>query len=307
MNNLKTNNLDLNIDNYKLDDILNLFNITINFDDNDLKDVKKKVLLMHPDKSGLHKDIFLFYSAAYKLLANIYNTNNEQNNRFSNNNVVEYKPYDNSLDNVNDDTKNLLNNIMKNNSKNFNKWFNTQFEKNVLSSTDDGYSDWMKSTPAEKHDEVDTLDEMHKKLSNHRKNISTLANYDGFHELSHSFGSNGTLITQKDAQYSSGIFGGNLQYDDLRKVYTETLIPVDIDNYNTSNQSIDSYISKRENQNLTPISKEEGLKQLNKEKEGMNTAYMQQNYELLKREQLSKKKNDDFLNNLKLLKNNIFK
>ena len=49
-------NIDLNIDNYELDDILNLFKIDYDFNHDDLKRVKKYVLQTHPDKSKLSKE-----------------------------------------------------------------------------------------------------------------------------------------------------------------------------------------------------------------------------------------------------------
>ena len=65
-------NLDLDIDNYDYEDILNLFKLNINFQEYDLKNAKKQLLNMHPDKSGLDKKYFLFFSAAYKMLYRIY-------------------------------------------------------------------------------------------------------------------------------------------------------------------------------------------------------------------------------------------
>lgn len=305
------NEIDLDINNYKLNDLLNLFNITINYTENDLKNIKKKVLLLHPDKSGLDKSIFLFYTSAFKILVSIYNQNNEQISKYNNNNKVEYKPYEN-IEIIDENSKLILDKIIKNNSNNFNKWFNTQFEK-IIQNNDDGYDEWLKSTPAEKHEDVDTLDEMHKKMTKHRKHrkhINSIAKYDGFHNNIHTFGSNGTLITEKDANFSSGIFCGNFKYDDLRKVYTETLIPVDIDNYNIETNlnklSLDEYKNQRYNQVLTPISETDALKQLEKQQKDMNIAFIQQNYELIKQEELAKKKNNDFINNLKLLKNKFF-
>ena len=44
---------DLNLDNYELKDILNLFKIPENFDEEDLKSAKKTVLMTHSDKSKL--------------------------------------------------------------------------------------------------------------------------------------------------------------------------------------------------------------------------------------------------------------
>ena len=57
-------NVDLNIDNYELDDILKLFKIRVDFDESDLKRAKQIVLKTHPDKSKLSPDYFLFYPLA---------------------------------------------------------------------------------------------------------------------------------------------------------------------------------------------------------------------------------------------------
>ena len=65
--------LDLNIDNYSLDDILNLFKLDINFDKDDMLNAKKIVLQVHPDKSRLDKEYFLFFKKAYSLLYKVYN------------------------------------------------------------------------------------------------------------------------------------------------------------------------------------------------------------------------------------------
>ena len=53
------NNLDLDINNYDLDDLLNLFNLDYNFTGDDLKKTKRKVLMTHPDKTGLEMKYFL--------------------------------------------------------------------------------------------------------------------------------------------------------------------------------------------------------------------------------------------------------
>ena len=55
------NDIDLNIDNYELPDILKLFNISYNFNKEDLKKCKKYVLKTHPDKSNLPKEYFFFF------------------------------------------------------------------------------------------------------------------------------------------------------------------------------------------------------------------------------------------------------
>ena len=54
-------NIDLNIDNYTLDDLLNMFELSHSFNKNDLKRAKRIVLKMHPDLSGLPSEYFMIY------------------------------------------------------------------------------------------------------------------------------------------------------------------------------------------------------------------------------------------------------
>ena len=64
--------LDMNIDNYELNDLLNLFKLDFDFNEDDLKRSKKMVLMTHPDKSKMPKEYFLFFSSAYKIIYSIY-------------------------------------------------------------------------------------------------------------------------------------------------------------------------------------------------------------------------------------------
>ena len=63
---------DLNIQNYDLEDVLNLFKLNYQFTEQNLKQAYKTVLKTHPDKSGLDKEVFLFFKQAYSVLSKIY-------------------------------------------------------------------------------------------------------------------------------------------------------------------------------------------------------------------------------------------
>ena len=63
---------DLDLDNYKLEDILNLFKVPYDFNEKDLKRAYRQVLMVHPDKSKLDAKYFHFYVEAYKILSNVY-------------------------------------------------------------------------------------------------------------------------------------------------------------------------------------------------------------------------------------------
>ena len=86
--------MDLDITNYDYDDILKLFKVGQNFNEEDLKKAKKQVLASHPDKSGLDKSYFLFFSSAYKILFNIYNFREKHSSTTNLNNYKEnYNAY----------------------------------------------------------------------------------------------------------------------------------------------------------------------------------------------------------------------
>ena len=77
MSSIDNSEPDLDLSNYDLQDILNLFQIPENFTEADLKKAKRQVLKLHPDKSRIDSKYFLFYSKAYKVLYSIFEFNNK--------------------------------------------------------------------------------------------------------------------------------------------------------------------------------------------------------------------------------------
>ena len=69
--------MDLDIDNYNLNDVLNLFGLKHDFDEEQLKHAKRVALKTHPDKSGLDKNIFMFFVKAYNMLVSVYKFKNK--------------------------------------------------------------------------------------------------------------------------------------------------------------------------------------------------------------------------------------
>ena len=66
-------NIDLNLENYNLTDLLNLFKLDIYFKEEDLKTAKTMALKTHPDKSRLDQKFFVFFMRAYRRIEQIYN------------------------------------------------------------------------------------------------------------------------------------------------------------------------------------------------------------------------------------------
>ena len=81
----------LNIHMYSFDEILGLFDLSYDISPEDIKRAKKKVLMLHPDKSKLAPDYFLFYKKALDIVFNYYQNNNKQNQSVTPEST-QYKP-----------------------------------------------------------------------------------------------------------------------------------------------------------------------------------------------------------------------
>jgi hypothetical protein len=153
--------MDLEINNYELTDILNLFKLPIMFDEKHLRQAKIIVLQMHPDKSKLPKEYFLFFTKAYKILHEIYRVRfpdekKYKEDKFSYTAVIERelnqnksKTAHNQIDREYHKThEEAYNKIQKMDASNFNKWFNEKFEKFRLhdEEQDNGYEEWFRGT-----------------------------------------------------------------------------------------------------------------------------------------------------------------
>ena len=134
--------VDLDINNYDLEDLLQLFNLPIDFNKQQLKNAKSIVLKLHPDKSGLDPKYFIFYSNAYKNVCKIWEFKSKTERDVNNESTVYVNDDDETSSN-----KIILNKMFEKNSdlkkpENFNKWFK-HFEKMKVTSdrrlkSDDG-------------------------------------------------------------------------------------------------------------------------------------------------------------------------
>jgi hypothetical protein len=223
--------VDLDINNYELNDLLELFNLKTIYDLEDLKTAKKIVLKMHPDKSKLLPEYFLFYCKAYKRLCSLYLIKNKNLQKIE---ETEYtKDIDESIKNV------LDKNIFLQENKNFNKAFNEMFEKHNIKEKQ-GYGEWLKDTY--EHDnkiEFDNNISWDDKINIKKKEMKTLVKYNGVDNLF--FNTSASFIDDEVINNNSDLFS-SLTYQDLKQAHTETLIPVtdeDYDNvlkFNTLNE-----------------------------------------------------------------------
>lgn len=123
--------MDLDLDNYSLDDLLRLFKLRVDFDDDALKAAKQIVLATHPDKSKLPSEYFIFFSKAYKLLHYVHQTKQCKSTTYT----LESDEFKGEVVRQFSATED------------FNKQFNALFEKHFVADeeTRKGHGDWLKS------------------------------------------------------------------------------------------------------------------------------------------------------------------
>lgn len=229
--------LDLCISNYTFNDILTLFKLKIDFDEDGMRMAKRTVLMTHPDKSGLDQKYFLFFSSAYKLLYNVFKVRKTQHGAA----CVPTRAYtssdiDDGLDNS-DMWRELAN------RKDFNKVFNEMFEKHVvMHDADEGHGEWLKEE--EEVIQAKNRNEMDEMIRDKKASLRSMVVYNGISEMG---GDSGTSLTGAGGSNHSSIFS-QLQYDDVREAYTNSVVPVTDDDYNSRKQhsSVDSYRRDRE-------------------------------------------------------------
>lgn len=292
-----THNLDINM--YSFKDILNLFNINGDVELEDLKRAKKKVLMLHPDKSKLSSEYFLFYKKAYEIIFCFFEDKIKQSKQVPNE-KMEY-----SSMNYSKETQDQMNKIMEQMKKReFQAKFNEMWEKNIMVKPDESKNDWFKSEDPQFDLSAPThnsgnLASRFEKLKEQNK----IVKHTDIRSL-HGRGTN--LYDEESNEYIDCDPFSKLKYDDLRKVHKdETVLSVsekDFENVKTYN-SVDHYQRERKKQTLNPIEKSEAEKMIQirqKEKEEM---IRQKQYQATLKSMDNEKKNQQILSSFLRLTN----
>ena len=294
---MSLSDIDLNIENYNYRELLDLLSLRYDFDEDDLKRAKKMVLMTHPDKSKCDKEIFLFMAKVYKLVYQVYITTNKINSFSINSKDTEY---DNDVCNIikdynSNEFKEQLNKFSK--SKNFNTEFNKLFEKYKLSSEEEesGYANWLKEN--EECKIAKNKNEMNEYIENKKRHLSSLIVYKEPSELNNNSINTSNLINKKPEYYESNVFD-KLKYDDVKKVYTETVIPVTHDEYKNKQKftSVGDYKTHRNND----LNKIKYNTQINKNKHITET---ERAYQLVKQDKLIRENYKNIQSNFLRIKN----
>ena len=299
--------LDLDVDNYSLDDLYNLFNISSNsnnnnkvLDEESLKGAKQIVLKMHPDKSQLDSKYFLFFSKAYKRLYSIYEFQNKSDKKTERDLKKDY---------FEDSNKTVLDNMFQTKTelkdpKNFNSWFNDKFDKHKLvdDESNNGYGDWMKSDEGLylENDNV-TQSNMNEAFEKQKKQIQALTVYNGVTVSYASFSGGGSLLGEQSSNFSGSSSG--LGFTDLRQAHIETIIPITQDDYDNipKYKNLNEYKMNRDRVDITPLTTAESERILLQNKSNLDQESAATAYKYAKQAEKAKANQRSFWGDIKQL------
>jgi len=299
---------DLEIDNYDLQDILDLFRIPMDFNEADLKRAKQMVLKTHPDKSKLAPEYFHFYSKAYKMLHSVWEFRKKGDVDGENKNVDYSKRDFNEKD-----KKKMLDNFFDandnfQNKKDFNKWFNSQFDKHKMASELDskGYGDWLKTDedmdePSKNVSMATMGAEFEKKKSKARALVVREEVRDVWETTK--MGAS-ELSSDSPGNFDSGMFS-SLQFQDLQKAHVNSVIPVTNEDFEKTPQfnNVNEYMSFRNGQDIKPLSEQHAQQYLNNKSKKDDELAVRRAYQLAKETEQAKNKTNEFWSGIKLLHN----
>lgn len=235
-----------------LDDLFGLFEmeeLTLE----ELKEAKKKVLMLHPDKNiGRHTDHYYeYFKNAYEKLEAVFLYANRHakevvSKTYQTEDLVEAGFYEYCKQKELKDKK-------------FQKLFNEVFDKVYLAEKD-GHGDWLKEdTPYDKTD-----------LEKSRQKAMTL------------------VVVDREIRTLSDMDQG-----DLKEAYLHTVLPIDAEQVLRDTPkfaSVDAYQKHRTQSYVQPISGKDSMDQLRKQETLENKTALQLSYEHLKKGELQSKK-----------------
>jgi len=297
--------IDLDISNYDLKDIMRLFDIPYNFTENDLKYAKRRMLMTHPDKSGLDPKFFRFYTEAYNMVHTIWEFKQKgstKNTEYSSSFYDEEKA--GILDNWFNENKSL-----NQNKSSFNEWFNQQFDNTRIYNERDtkGYDEWLRNGDAiSVHDTVTDLNKMNQYIDEKKRllreqSLTTRREVQDIWTIGANMSAS-DLSPNAPTDFDSGLFSG-LAYQDLQKAHTESIIPITNEDYDNVQKfhTVNEIIHFRNTQDIQPLNEELSQQYLNDKYKKADDVSIKIAYNLAKQTEEAKKKNVDFWKNLQLL------
>jgi hypothetical protein len=292
-NHPRVHNLDIR--QYSLDEIYALFGVqreTLSIEG--LKKAKQRVLMTHPDKSGMPSDYFIFYKKALEILATDYAEMHRVEQSSKRMNELEHNGYTYSHGGGEDEERMRAVASKAAEGDRFQRDFNRIFEEQMQQKIDDSRNDWFRDDRAtydtSKVGKSSTIQGMSQSMEEIKRQQRAVARYTGgVREMTHHLGTrlyDGQGMDEgTEDQYISGDPFAKLKFEDLRRVHKdETVFQVSESDFNNQKtyKNIEEYGRARSSQQFEQISKQQSemiLQQKEQERAARIQQYQRQTYE----------------------------
>ena len=294
----------LHLASYSFQELLQIFDLSIDFHLEDLKRAKRKLLMVHPDKSNLPPDYFLFYKQAFELIVQYYESNHRQN-QVINESTTTYVP-DMAKEVA---PKEIQTVATKMKPEEFQRTFNQLYEDNMMRRPDAARNQWFtQETPTYVGAENTNINgknmgqafETMKQIQQQQG----LIRYGGVREMSsfsHGRGAHfheGAGDDDDDADDAAGYITSDpfskLKFDDLRKVHKDQTI-LAVSERDLANRpkyaNVEQYNQARSSISLTPLEKQESERILREQEDLFRQKMARKQHEAKLRELEYEKKN----------------
>ena len=297
------------MDAYSFDELLDLFDIrSYDFTVEDLKRAKKKVLMLHPDKSRLGPEYFLFYKKALEIIVQFHDQQNRQN-QVVNESTTKYHATTAAAGSRSVETQ-VKQSISKMDQQEFQSQFNDLFEKNQMAERPDpNRNAWFRSEdPAINN--IETLGKnvnpknMSAVFDSMKQQQSGVVRYRGVQEMVLNNGV-GQLYDHENGdedgqnQYVCSDPFSKLKFDDLRKVHKDqTVFAVSESDLGKMPKysSVDEFQRTRDaTSELSPLEKAEAQRILDQQQRILKEQMLKREYAAKIKSQEYEKKNQSIL------------
>jgi hypothetical protein len=211
----------LNIHMYSFQEILDLFQLPSHFGEQELKQAKRIVLQMHPDKSRLPSEYFLFYKKAFEFVVDYYRDSSKTSVEVPKEEII-YEPIT-----VEKQMSRKIQSTMKEiGAEHFQNKFNRLFEENMSKKVDESRNLWFKNTdPIYSTESVSSASGIAQAINHIKEQSAAIVKHRGVESMV--YGNRGNSLYDNDEEsddYVSCDPFSKLKFDDLRKVHKDQTV-----------------------------------------------------------------------------------
>lgn len=212
----------LNIHMYSFQEILDLFQLPSTFGEQELRRAKMMVLKMHPDKSRLPSEYFLFYKKAFEFVVDYYKESIKTSAEVPKEEIV-YEAL-----NVEKQMSRKIQSTMKEiGTEQFQNKFNRLFEENMAKKIDESQNAWFKNNdPIYSTESVQNSSGIGQAIDQIKEKNAALIKHRGIETMV--YGNRGNSLYDNDTEESDEYVTcdpfSKLKFDDLRKVHKDQTV-----------------------------------------------------------------------------------